>query len=182
MTNLDATPPLAERLGALEAQQVEAARLIADLQARDALKTEFLANISHDLRTPLTAMITHAEILRDGILGDLSERQRESVQAIINGGRQLLDSIGEILTYARGAAGQLTVSRTEFSVGEVVAKVSTLNESLVARKGLALEVDVRRASLVAELVASDGRYENVGIELDLTGRERFVLATRRGDG
>jgi release factor glutamine methyltransferase len=47
---------------------------------------------------------------------------------------------------------------------------------------LALEVDARRASLVAELVASDGRYENVGIELDLTGRERFVLATRRGDG
>jgi release factor glutamine methyltransferase len=47
---------------------------------------------------------------------------------------------------------------------------------------LALEVDVRRASLVAELLASDGRYENVCIELDLTGRERFVLATRRGDG
>lgn len=47
---------------------------------------------------------------------------------------------------------------------------------------LALEVDVRRASLVAEQVASDGRYENVSIELDLTGRERFVLATRRGDG
>ncbi len=47
---------------------------------------------------------------------------------------------------------------------------------------LALEVDVRRTSLVAELVSSDGRYENVCIELDLTGRERFVLATRRGDG
>ena len=46
---------------------------------------------------------------------------------------------------------------------------------------LALEVDARRASLTAELVASDGRYENVGVELDLTGRERFVLATRRGD-
>src|SRR5215216_7183486 len=137
------TPQAAEaRVDALERQQAEASRVIADLQARDALKTQFLANISHDLRTPLTAMITHAEILRDGILGDLSERQRESVQAIINGGRQLLDSIGEILTYARGAAGQLTVSRTEFSVAEVVAKVSTLNESLVARKGLALEVDV----------------------------------------
>lgn len=47
---------------------------------------------------------------------------------------------------------------------------------------VALEVDVRRASLVAEQVASDGRYENVSMELDLTGRERFVLATRRGDG
>lgn len=45
---------------------------------------------------------------------------------------------------------------------------------------LALEVDSRRASLVAELVASHGRYDHITVELDLTGRERFVLATRRG--
>ena len=44
---------------------------------------------------------------------------------------------------------------------------------------LALEVDARRASLVAELVASDPAYENVSIQLDLTGRERFVLGIRR---
>ena len=44
---------------------------------------------------------------------------------------------------------------------------------------LALEVDARRASLVAELVSSDARYECVGVRLDLSGRERFVLATRR---
>jgi signal transduction histidine kinase len=142
MTRLDAPHPLQERLSVLESQQAESARLVADLQARDALKTQFLANISHDLRTPLTAMITHAEILRDGILGDLSERQRESVVAIINGGRQLLESVGEILTYARGAAGQLTLSRSEFRVEEVIAQVSALNESLVAKKGLTLDVEV----------------------------------------
>jgi signal transduction histidine kinase len=145
MTTVDTSPPsqpLEARLYALEAQQAEASRLIAELQARDALKTQFLANVSHDLRTPLTAMITHAEILRDGILGELSEKQRESVQAIINGGRQLLDSIGEILTYARGAAGQLTLTCTTFDVAKVIQQVSALNESLVARKGLALSVDV----------------------------------------
>ena len=43
---------------------------------------------------------------------------------------------------------------------------------------LALEVDARRASLVAELASSDGRYDDVSVELDLAGRERFVLATR----
>lgn len=58
--------------------------------------------------------------------------------------------------------------------------VRSAAESLKDGGLLALEVDVRRASLVAELVASHGRYENVSIELDLTGRERFVLATRRG--
>src|ERR671936_2159729 len=83
-----------------EAQLIEAARVIAELQARDALKTQFLANISHDLRTPLTAIITHAEVLRDGLLGELNDRQLESVAGVIAGGRQLLTQVSEILTYA----------------------------------------------------------------------------------
>jgi len=44
---------------------------------------------------------------------------------------------------------------------------------------LALEVDTRRASLVVEALASNGSYQDVGVHLDLTGRERFVLARRR---
>jgi release factor glutamine methyltransferase len=44
---------------------------------------------------------------------------------------------------------------------------------------LALEVDTRRASVVAECVATDGRYQSVRVALDLAGRERFVLARRR---
>ena len=43
---------------------------------------------------------------------------------------------------------------------------------------LAIEVDSRRASLVVECAAADGRYEDVVVKLDLTGRERFVLARR----
>lgn len=45
---------------------------------------------------------------------------------------------------------------------------------------LALEVDARRASTAAETVLSDGRYEDVRVRLDLTGRERFVLARHTG--
>jgi release factor glutamine methyltransferase len=44
---------------------------------------------------------------------------------------------------------------------------------------LALEVDIRRAALVAELAAVNGRYDDVAVRLDLTGRERFVIARRR---
>ena len=44
---------------------------------------------------------------------------------------------------------------------------------------LALEVDARRAALVAELVSSDSRFQDVSVHLDFAGRERFVLATRR---
>ncbi|MFL5620306.1 MAG: sensor histidine kinase [Gemmatimonadaceae bacterium] len=130
------------RVMALEAQLKQALQHIADLEARDALKTQFLANISHDLRTPLTAVITHAEILRDGILGSLSERQLESILGIINGGRQLLEQVGEILTYARGSANQLTLTRTTFEFSDVLAQLSALNDALVSKKGLTLATEV----------------------------------------
>ncbi len=147
------SPTTAEaRIAQLEDALNEAVQVNAELQSRDALKTQFLANISHDLRTPLTAIITHAEILRDGILGPLSDKQRDSVTSIIGGGRQLLEAVGEILTYARGAANQLTASPSEFHIAAVIAQVSALNEPLIAKKGLSLAVDVAPAvpSLVAD--------------------------------
>ena len=133
---------LESRFTALEALYRQAVAEIADMRARDALKTQFLANISHDLRTPLTAVITHAEILRDGMLGPLNERQQESIKGIIAGGRQLLDQVGEILTYARGAANQLTVAHSAFPFADVVSQVVDINESLIAKKKLRLEVNV----------------------------------------
>ena len=123
----------------LEQDLIEAHRLIADLRDRDALKTQFLSNISHDLRTPLTAIITHAEILRDGILGEVRPKQKESISVIITGGRQLLDMIAEILTHARHSSGPLTLVESVFSIREVVEQVLALNESLVAKKGLTLD-------------------------------------------
>ena len=143
-TLLNTSPPGSadERLALLETQLRDALEEVADLRARDQLKTQFLANISHDLRTPLTAVITHAEILRDGLLGPLSDRQMESIHGIISGGRQLLAQVGEILTYARGAADQLTVVPVTFAITEVLRQVSSLNESLLARKHLEFEIDV----------------------------------------
>jgi signal transduction histidine kinase len=133
---------LESRYSALEGLYKQAIAEIADLRAKDALKTQFLANISHDLRTPLTAVITHAEILRDGMLGALNERQLDSVRGVIAGGRQLLDQVGEILTYARGAANQLTISPSTFSITDVAEQVTRLNESLLAKKRLSMELKI----------------------------------------
>jgi signal transduction histidine kinase len=134
--------PADVRSASVDVQLRQARERIAELEARDALKTQFLANISHDLRTPLTAVITHAEILRDGILGPLSDRQLESIGGIINGGRQLLEQVGEILTYARGAANQLTVTWSHFQLAEVLAQLTALNESLASKKGVRLDAQV----------------------------------------
>jgi len=126
-------------LRALQIALAEADALVSELRERDSLKTQFLSNIAHDLRTPLTAIITHAEILRDGILGEVNSRQRDSISTIITGGRQLLDMIAEILLYAKGSSEPLTLEAAPFSLQEVVAHVNSLNQSLVARKQLSLE-------------------------------------------
>ena len=131
------------RAAALEAQLLEAKRDLTELRSRDALKTQFLSNISHDLRTPLTAIITHAEILRDGLLGELSDKQQESVQGIISGGRQLLEMVSEILTYARGAANRLHLEVSEFNINEVISQVAAVNESLVKKRALKFEAGIQ---------------------------------------
>ena len=65
----------------------------------------------------------------------------------------------------------------------VTARLVRQAAAALAPSGLlALEVDARRAALVAELVASDTRYADVRVHLDLTGRERFVLATLNAHG
>jgi len=177
-----AAHPSSDRMAAVEAQLNEAIVEIAELRARDALKTQFLANISHDLRTPLTAVITHAEILRDGILGDLSPRQLESVRGIISGGRQLLNQVGEILTYARGAANQLTLVSTRFGIKDVLEQVSALNESLIKKKQLVLTVD---ASDLPPVLADREKIAHVvgnlfgnAIEFTPPGGRVWLRATR----
>jgi signal transduction histidine kinase len=140
MPETAAAPPLANRVQTLEAQAISLQNVVSELRARDALKTQFLSNISHDLRTPLAAIITHAEILREGMLGALSDRQLESVSGIVNGGQLLLDMIDEILTYVRAANDQIALTCTEFPIAELVEQVRTLSESLAAKKSIALEL------------------------------------------
>src|SRR6266568_9520140 len=130
---------LEKRIVTLLQQADEAQRTIDELRSHDALKTQFLSNVSHDLRTPLAAIITHAEILRDGMLGELNPKQRDSVAGIVSGGQQLLDMIDEILTYVRSASDQVNLVRTEFNITEVVDQVRMLNQALAAKKHLTIE-------------------------------------------
>lgn len=130
---------LAARLQSLETQAETYLRAINELRTRDALKTQFLSNISHDLRTPLAAIITHAEILREGMLGELNQRQMESVGGIVNGGQQLLDMIDEILTYVRAANDQIALVNGDFEIADVIDQVLQLSQPLAAKKKISIE-------------------------------------------
>lgn len=73
----------------------------------DRLKSQFLANMSHDLRSPLNSVLGFSELLLSGIDGDVTAEQAELLQEIHDSGRHLLQQIDDILDTAKIEAGRL---------------------------------------------------------------------------
>lgn len=92
-----------------EQQQVakELAAKNADLIQLNRLKDEFLACISHELKTPLTAVLGMSSLLKDQLLGDLNDRQSHYAQLIYRSGRHLVAIVNNILDLTRIETGQL---------------------------------------------------------------------------
>jgi two-component system, NarL family, sensor histidine kinase BarA len=120
----------------------ELERTVLELRNLDVAKSQFLTNVSHELRTPLTAIVTYGEILRDGMLGEITPRQREAIESMIGSCRQLLAMIEEILTYARTNAQAISIQPSSFAITDVVQTVFEMNASLVERKGLTFETEL----------------------------------------
>ncbi|NES22945.1 MAG: hybrid sensor histidine kinase/response regulator, partial [Symploca sp. SIO3E6] len=95
-----------------EQQQVtqELAAKNADLVQLNRLKDEFLACISHELKTPLTAVLGLSKLLKDQSLGKLNERQARYARLIYQSGRQLMTVVNDILDLTRIETGQLQLT------------------------------------------------------------------------
>ena len=101
-------------------------------------KSEFLSRMSHDLRTPLNAVLGFAQLLG---ADDLGEAQLECVQQILKGGKHLLELINEVLDIARIEAGHLSLSPEPVGVRDIVRHAVDLIGPLAAARGIALVAD-----------------------------------------
>ncbi len=95
-----------------EHQQVarELAAKNADLIQLNRLKDEFLACISHELKTPLTSVLGLSSMLKEQMIGNLNERQSRYVKLIHQSGKQLMMVVNDILDLTRMETGQMQLS------------------------------------------------------------------------
>lgn len=85
------------------------------------LKSEFLANVTHELRTPLVSIIGFAELLRDARENPKTDPKRlgRYTENILTSGRNLLDIINDLLDLAKIEAGKFELHLTEFSMDDL---------------------------------------------------------------
>jgi signal transduction histidine kinase/FixJ family two-component response regulator len=91
----------------------------ADLMQLNRLKDEFLACISHELKTPLTAVLGLSSLLKNQMLGELNERQSRYAHLIYQSGRHLILIVNDILDLTRIETGQLELSLESVQIEKV---------------------------------------------------------------
>jgi signal transduction histidine kinase len=120
------------------AHEQELRSAMEEAQGANKVKSEFLAAMSHELRTPIGAMSAYADLLADGIFGEVSPEQREPLVRIKSVGQHLLGIVEQILTFARIEAGRETVRAEDVDAVRVCREAIVAVEPLVAKKQLAL--------------------------------------------
>lgn len=104
-----------------EEQLLQARRLA---EQASAAKAHFLSMMSHDLRTPLTAITGYAELIAHGIAE--GDEQRFGIDRIREASRELLRMIDDILNFAQLESGRVVVNRSAVIVNEAVARAESL--------------------------------------------------------
>ncbi len=111
------------------------------LQELDRLKNRLMASVTHELKTPLNAIIGFSELLLSGTYGELEQRQRRYLENILAGGRHLLELINDILDYMRAQAESLALNLEELDAGELLRSAADIMRQEAARGGIELSVE-----------------------------------------
>ncbi len=121
------------------------ARSNLELLETDRLRESILANVAHDLRTPLTAIQGAADNLIDGIAGPLGADQREYVAIVRDHAVRLSATVNEVLRVAREQTALVELHTALTNVSDLVADVARGLETLARERGVRLEVQTSPA-------------------------------------
>jgi PAS domain S-box-containing protein len=163
------------------------------LQETARLKSHFLAIMSHELRSPLNAILGFSQLLLRSPYERLSPQQQNMVERVLNSGRHLLRLIDDVLDFSRLEAGHFELQPEEFSLTELVNSTVEEMYSLIEQKNLKLQVQLnlqnplivndkhRLRQVLINLLSNAIKFTNVGhIQVDVweLSAEQIAIAVQ----
>jgi signal transduction histidine kinase len=129
------------------------------LEAADRLKNSILANVSYEVRTPLTSIVGFAETLEYGIAGPLTEKQREYVVDIRKSSEDLKSIIDSIIDLSAIDAGQMELKLISVDVADLLTSAAEKFSAILKKRELQVTIDV--AADVTTLMGDENRLEQI---------------------
>jgi len=170
----------------LKLTEMELQKAKLEAESANKAKDRFLATVSHEIRTPITAVLGIADLLSSS---DLNSEQKEWIQQLRKSSTALLGLINDILDYSKIAAGKVELDRTHFSLDDLVRDICALFAALASEKQNALDVKIA-PNLCHAYYGDDKKYRQILMNL-LSNANKFthngciyvsVDGVRREDG
>ncbi len=156
------------------------------LEAAEQLKLDFLANVSYQLRTPLSAIMGFNEMLAQEFFGSLNKKQKEYTTDIQSASERLLNLINDILDLSTIEAGQMNLEIEDVNLKDMMESISNLVTDW-ARKEL-IEVSLKCPSNIGRAELDPSRIKQAILNLvrnaiahTSEGGEIVLQASRKGD-
>lgn len=166
-TRLDTALAL-ERLE-IQASELREAREAAEAASR--AKSQFIASVSHDMRTPLTAIIGYAHLLEEG--AGSSDQRSDWLSAVVANSEYMSAMIGNVLDMAAIESGQLQVVADSIDIREWMEKLRQLIERRVTERGLSLSFHVESGT-PERWVADRAKLDELAMNL-LTNAIKYTM-------
>ena len=111
-------------------------------EAANRAKSRFLADMSHELRTPLNSILGFGQLMELQGAEGLSDKQREYLRWIREGGEHLLDMVNDVLDLSKVEAGKVDLEKSDIDPALLVRRVLTTVRTLAAKKHLRIEMAI----------------------------------------
>ena len=147
----------------LEKKNQELRQANQELRQLDKLKSNFISTVSHELRTPLTSIIGYAEMLLEGLAGEMTGDQTNYVGTILEKGESLLDLIRQVLDLSRIESGKLILKRERVDPKEILDKC--ISDVLPQANKRSLDIQIKLSPDVVPIFLDPDKIRRVIVNL-----------------
>ncbi len=182
----DAFPPevitFLDRLSDHAAIAISNAQLYADLQAANSAKTEFVSLVSHELKTPMTAIRGYTDLLAQGAVGAVNEVQANFLGTIRSNVNRMATLVTDLADVSRIESNRLRLEYSAISLAEAAQETTRTAQAQIDAKSQVLKLDLpadlpavwadlnRTIQVLNNLVSNANKYSPSGAQITVTAR------------